>query len=110
MSLGTRLKFLRQRRGYTHQELAEMLGLGIRQIARYESEENEPTADILARMARVFEVSTDYLLGLTDNPNPHLQTEDLTPKETAVISAWRRGDKLEAIKTIINDEKAPSGA
>lgn len=86
--------------------MADFLGLGVRQVARYESEENEPTAEVVSKTARVFDVSADFLLGLTDNPNPHIQSDDLSTTESAIIAAFRRGDVVEAVKTIVNDEKA----
>jgi transcriptional regulator with XRE-family HTH domain len=101
---GDRLKQLRVQKGYTHQQLAEQLGLGTKQIWRYESGENDPTGDILRRIAQAFKVSVDYLLGLTDEPMPWLCEGDLTSKERETVIAWRRGDRLEAIRAIAFDE------
>src|SRR5579859_7122126 len=104
MLQGERLKLLRISRGYTHQKLAERVDLGMKQIWRYETGENDASGDVLARFAREFNVSTDYLVGLTDDPSPCISQSDLQPKELQVISAWRRGDKMFALRTIILDE------
>jgi len=100
---GDRLKKLRESRRMTHAELAELLGLGVRQISRYESGVNDPTGDVLIKIAEVFNVSTDYLLGIVDDPTPHLRVDNLTEQERAVVAAMRRGDTTAAIKTIVAD-------
>jgi transcriptional regulator with XRE-family HTH domain len=101
---GDRLKQLRVQKGFTHQQLAEQLGLGTKQIWRYESGENDPTGDILRRIAQAFNVSVDYLLGLVNEPTPWLCEGDLTSKEREVLVAWRRGDRMEAIRAIVLEE------
>jgi len=80
-----------------------MLDTAFPQIYRYENGKNEPSAGALGRMASVFDVSVDFLLGRTDNPTPHLQADDLTDREQRAIAAWRQGDIREAIKEIVND-------
>jgi len=87
--LGNRLKELRIKRGMTQESLAEMLGLDARAIWRYENDKNKPSSDVIAGMAQQLETTADYLLGLTDDPEPPSST--LTPDEQALISAYRRG-------------------
>lgn len=104
MLSGDRVRSLRLRNNYSHQRLADALGLNIRQIARYESGEVDASGAVIANMADVFNVSTDYLLGRSDDPTPCAEAGKLTPKESAILSAVRRGERLEAIKAIISDE------
>ncbi len=99
---GQRLRQLREDHGYSQRELAEKIGVAGLQIIRYETGKNDATGDVLARIAQCFEVSVDYLLGLTDNPAPQI-THGLTPRERAAIEAWRRGDYREAIKVIVSE-------
>lgn len=96
---GDRLRDARKVRGFSQEDLARRVGVRGQQIYRYESGENEPTADILARMAQELSVSTDYLLGLTDDPSAHIQEEDLSPAERNLIQALRRGLITEALKS-----------
>ena len=58
---------------------------------------------ILDRMASLFDVSVDFLLGRTDNPTPDLQADSLSEQERRAIAAWRQGNIREAIREIIND-------
>jgi HTH-type transcriptional regulator, competence development regulator len=98
-----RMKTLRQQKRLTQDRFAELLGTNIRMIARYEAGETDPAGDVIARMADIFEVSADYLLGRTDNPAPCDQPKDLNLKEQQILAALRRGDALEAIRWIVTE-------
>jgi transcriptional regulator with XRE-family HTH domain len=102
---GQRIRQLRESLGYTQDDLAEKISVAVLQINRYENNKTKPNGDIVARLARVLHTSTDYLLGLTDDFSPtSLNSNELTAKERAVIGAWRRGQRFEAIKVIVDDE------
>jgi len=101
---------MREARDYTQDELSELVGVGQKQVWRHESGATIPDGDIVARYAQALDVSADYLLGISDDPKPNVQTGDLSRTERAVINAWRRGDVIEAARTILNDEKAHNGA
>jgi transcriptional regulator with XRE-family HTH domain len=100
---GKRLRQLREAQGYSREKLAAKIGLGVAQIARYEFGDNDATGEVLARIATLFGVSADYLLGLTDNPAPNIDTT-LRPEEVALLAAWRRRDYRELLKIIVADE------
>jgi repressor LexA len=102
MIRGDRLKQLRNSYGYTIKELAELIGVGTAQVSRYESEVNDPTSEILVKLSGVFNVTMDYLVGLSDSPLP-VTMNNLTVKEQKVINALRKSSN-EAIKVIVNDE------
>ena len=61
-----RLKLLREENRYKQREMAEILGLKLRGYQQYEYGQNYPTVPGLIQSAKFFDVSTDYLLGLTD--------------------------------------------
>lgn len=64
--LGKRLKNLREEKGYTQRQLAEMLGINSVTYLHYEKEQREPPLELLADIAAFYGVTVDYLLGLTD--------------------------------------------
>ena len=64
--LGKRLKELREERGLTQKQLATLLNLNSVTYLHYEKSLREPPLAVLADIARFFEVSTDYLLGITN--------------------------------------------
>ena len=66
MPFNLRLKQLRQRHKLTQSELAEILGLKPTAISNYESKRNEPSFDKLIALSNYFDVSCDYLLGISD--------------------------------------------
>lgn len=62
----SRLKELRLEKGHTQQWVAGKLNIKQQSYARYEYGTGEPSLDTLKNIATIFEVSADYLLGLTD--------------------------------------------
>lgn len=63
-ALGERIKQARIQAGLTQEQLAELLNLSRGTVARYELGEIEPKLQNLAAIARVLQVSSDYLMGL----------------------------------------------
>lgn len=63
----TRLKALRQSMNLPQEQLARLLNVDRSTISSYESSMRQPSLDTLSRIADVFGVSTDYLLGRTNN-------------------------------------------
>lgn len=61
-----RLKELRIEKKTKQREMAEYLGLGLRTYQYYESATHYPDIPGLMKLADFFEVSTDYLLGRSD--------------------------------------------
>lgn len=100
--VGDRLRDLRKSRAYSRRELAEILQIGEANIQRYEATESDATSENVIKIAKHFNVSTDYLLGLSDTPASF--ANDLSLDELAALAAWRRGQRLEAIKVIVEDE------
>lgn len=60
------LKELRTQQNLTHKELAEKIGYSKAIIGFWESGKKEPTARAIIALAKFFEVSADYLLGIED--------------------------------------------
>lgn len=68
---GSRLRDLRKRQKITAEELGKILGVSGPQITRYETGQNDMTTEMLIQIADFFDVSTDYLVGRADMPNPY---------------------------------------
>ncbi|MFA4884497.1 MAG: helix-turn-helix transcriptional regulator [Desulfotomaculaceae bacterium] len=66
LSLGHRLTELRKEKGLSQIELAQRLNMGQSTIAMYERDKRCPDNKTLERLAGFFNVSVDYLLGLTN--------------------------------------------
>lgn len=66
-TLGERLKDLRKEKGYTLEQVAEKLNTTKVTISRYENNLREPKRETISQFAKLFNVSTDYLHGHTNN-------------------------------------------
>jgi len=64
----SRITELRQERNILQKDIAIAIGISLRQYQRYEKSEQQPTLSIINKLADYFDVSTDYLLGRSDNP------------------------------------------
>lgn len=89
---GDRLRRIREKRGLSQRELARLCHIGEMQIYRYENGKGEPSADFLARIARQLDVSTDYLLNLSNNEVGLLREEPLTVEQRRLLLAFNNHD------------------
>lgn len=69
MEFGERLKTLRLRDGLTQNEIAKKLNISQQSYARWENGKVTPSLDKLTQIAITFGVSTDFLLGKSENKN-----------------------------------------
>lgn len=91
----------------SQEELAFLVGTSQKQISRYERGENDPTGDVLIKLAKVLSTTTDWILGLTDNPEVPLRGEsDLQADELELLEEYRskppeaRRKVLEIVKVV----------
>ena len=61
-----RLKELRKEKNLTQTDLANILKIKQQSYARYEADTSEPSYEMLVEIAKFFDVSTDYLLGINE--------------------------------------------
>jgi transcriptional regulator with XRE-family HTH domain len=85
-----RLQILRERHGWSRRQLSLLCGLGTNQINKYEKGEIDPSSTHLKIIAEKLGVSTDYLLGLSDDPRGQLGDTELNEQERAVLEVLRR--------------------
>ena len=64
VDFGTKIKGLRQQAGLTQKQLADRLWLSKATVSYYEQSLRYPSPEILVKLAGVFHVTTDYLLGI----------------------------------------------
>ena len=74
--IGERLLELRKDADLTQDDLAAILRINKHSISSYERDKSEPPDAIKIAIAQYFNVSVDYLLGLTDIPQPLHQREN----------------------------------
>ena len=64
--MGERLRELRCEHNLTQKQIAESLGISIRAYSHYEMGDREPSIEVIKLLCKLFNVSSDYLLGLID--------------------------------------------
>ena len=84
MEFGIKLKELRLNAGLTQQQLATQLGITKSVVSYYELQERYPSPEVLIKIASVFHVSTDYLIGIEKNYS--LDTSGLNAKDIHLVS------------------------
>lgn len=88
--MGEKLRSLRLSKNLTQKQLADRVGLAVSAVSSYESGNRYPSFETLIKLSRIFHVSTDYLLGLSEKRS--IDITGLTDEETELIS--RLVDKL----------------
>ncbi len=89
--MGNKIKQLRSRKNLSQIALAQQLGVSKSVISSYENGVHFPPYDVLVQMARIFGVSTDYLLGATGHRV--IPVDGLTDEQ------------IEAVTIIVNELK-----
>ena len=90
--LNQRIRLLRQARNMSQVELANRLGVTKQSVSNWENDNIQPSIEMLMKLAAVFSVSTDYMLGLESGE--YLAVSDL-PK-----------DVIAHIRQIVDDLRA----
>lgn len=85
VDFGQRLKELRVQAGMTQLQLAQRMGVTKSVVSFYELQERTPSPDILVKLSGIFEVSTDYLLGL--DPRETIDISGLSREDIAIMRA-----------------------
>ena len=101
---GERVRALRKARGLTMEEAGAKLGISQAQMSDYENNRRNISAMRLAEFARLFNVSTDYLLGINEGvqQNPVHDPEDEAVLANFLLSIKRYGlDRFKVIVKVI---------
>ncbi|PCI97014.1 MAG: transcriptional regulator [Flavobacteriales bacterium] len=101
MSFGNRLLEVRKKRGLSQEILAKELGTQGPAIGRYERGVAKPTIEVAGKLAKILEVSLDYLVGNTD-----LELDNETQKRILAVQQLSEKDKNNIFYTLDNLIKA----
>ncbi|MGE5552950.1 MAG: helix-turn-helix domain-containing protein [Betaproteobacteria bacterium] len=91
MGLGDRLRKEREKKGWTQAQAADKAGITSQALSNYEREYRDPDTATLSRLAQIYGVSVDYLLGHTDDRM--IPSQDL-PRNPDIRIISRAGDRL----------------
>ncbi len=99
MSLDKRLKQARKNKNLSQQELAEVSNVHYSNIGRYERGDAKPSAEVLNRIAKVLEVSPDYLMNGTIEDKAESDIKD-----NELLIQFKKIDKMPDSKKILLKE------
>lgn len=75
--LSKRISYLRKKKSLSQAQLASQIGLSPSALGMYEQGRREPTLDVLVAMARIFDVSLDFLITGTEYSGNVMQSENI---------------------------------
>ena len=106
----SRIKQLRKKRGITQQRLASELGITQQMLSKYEKDVSLIKIDVLKRIVVYFNVTTDYLLGISDvkrDLQKQLKMNETLDEYYDLIEVYKELDQYnqEMIWSIIQDVK-----
>lgn len=108
MEFGTKIKELRLSKEYSQAQIAYKLGVERSTVAHWESGKSTPNYDTLNSLAKLFSVTSDYLIGVNssscDDLPEHISLMDYTIPVDGTISA---GSPIEAIGQVLTHIQLP---
>lgn len=97
-SLGSRIAELRRKKNMTQEDLANALGVTPQAVSKWENDLSCPDIALLPQLARLFDVTTDELLGNTDHPEttllPKEERKPIKDMILRVVVNSKAGDKV----------------
>ncbi len=92
---GKRLKELRDEFGYEQKDMGQKLNMTSSAYGYYEQERSEPSLETLIKIANIFNVSTDYLLGVSNirkYPVHHSKSDKLSFSDAEIETIQKMKD------------------
>lgn len=89
--IGERLQEIRKDHGDTQQTLADKLNVSLYAVRCWEQDKSAPGHETLVAICRLYEVSSDYLLGLSDDDPLYTkkrQKQTLSPENLAMLKRF----------------------
>lgn len=96
MTIGEALRRFRISLGLSQKQLAKSIGISCQAYQAWEYDKADPKAKLLIAMADIYNVSTDYLLGRSDMPNPTNFDEREVREAFAIRDKVRQIQQLKA--------------
>lgn len=105
--LGEKIKRLRKENGLNQTQLAERIGVDKSAISFWENGINEPKANYITKLALLFNISADYLLGIEDEFGNKIEKQKTLKTEKIKLPAVARskGNKLRNITLELTEEQ-----
>lgn len=101
-----RILALQEQEGISNKDLEKAANLANGSITNWKNHRYFPSANAIIALAQHFQVSTDYLLCLSDTPFPAQLGNSITPEEQLLIDSFRTATtqgRFHIIQTCMNE-------
>ncbi|MBK5261734.1 MAG: helix-turn-helix transcriptional regulator [Peptostreptococcaceae bacterium] len=98
MTIGEKLRELRLSKNLKLANLAKVINRSYQAYSQYELDKRQPSIDMIIIISKFYGVSSDYLLGLTDDPTPYYLGKPKNLKELNVSGMAK--DKIDLLVEI----------
>ncbi len=82
MTLGERLRKARDKRGWSQLYVSKVTKISNTVLSNYERNYRDPDSETLTKLAELYDVSVDYLVGLTDIPERRINNDQAMNAES----------------------------
>lgn len=105
MVVGSRIKLIRDLNGLTQKELADKVKINYSVLSRIESGERPARDEEIKCISKVLNVSSDYLLGLTDIREPADKISTALEGDSELFPFWRELKEREELQLLFKQTK-----
>lgn len=103
--LGKRIKQLREKEGLNQIELAKLLNIGNTTLSQYETGQRIPSDDVKIKISKLFKVSLDYLLGVSDVQNSKDDISVALESDEELATFWNILKERDDLKLLFKQTK-----
>jgi transcriptional regulator with XRE-family HTH domain len=103
LTIGTNIRELRRKHHITQEQLADKLGVSYQSVSRWENDTCYPDMELLPALSRIFSVSIDHLLGVSEEDKNDKVIELLKLFSKAANEPWDRETLISVIVALRRD-------
>ena len=103
LTIGTNIRELRRKHHITQEQLADKLGVSYQSVSRWENDTCYPDMELLPALSRIFSVSIDHLLGVSEEDKNYKVIELLKLFSKAANEPWDRETLISVIVALRRD-------
>lgn len=105
MKIGNNIKFLRNEKRFTQEQLAERLGVSYQAVSKWETNSNTPDISLLPEIAALFNVSIDSLF--SDNISSYYNGIQEIKDDDVIRIVQMRGNQILKVTSVVSQDNPP---
>ncbi|MDK2812736.1 MAG: hypothetical protein PWQ78_946 [Petrotoga sp.] len=104
-TIGDRIKQLRLENNLTQEEFGKIFGIVKSTVSMYESNKSTPDDELKKKIAEYFNVSLDWLMGVSDIRNPADEITEAVEDDPELLEFWNELKQREDLKLLFKQTK-----